>query len=164
MTFEEFIASDPAAKAKLDGMLTAAKAEGRAEAQAVAKKVGIYLTSEVYSKSKPIVERALKAIAGEASVETVESAVAMFDLMAEQRKQEQAAEETEEQGETPPIAQAAGAELMAQAAKLKIDVAAVDAYAKAHGIDPIESLKAAIADVEQRAKDAQFLPTGEDGR
>ena len=39
MTFEEFIASDPAAKAKLDGMLTAAKAEGRAEAQAVAKKV-----------------------------------------------------------------------------------------------------------------------------
>lgn len=164
MTFAEFLASDASAKAEYDKALALAHSAGKAEAQATAKAVSKYLTSDVYSKSKPIIERALKAISGEGTLDALESAIAMFDLMAEQKKTEAATAETHAQGETPPLAQSKDSVLLARAAELKIDLAKVEAYAKANGFDATESLKAAIEDAEQRAKDAQFVPTGGDGR
>jgi hypothetical protein len=165
MTLKELLASDASAKLEYDQAIqaaaTAGHSAGKAEMQAVAEKVGKYLTSEVYSKSKAIVERALSAISGKASVETVEAAVSMFDLMAEQKKQDQAAAETIATGETPAQKLSADAAVIAKAQALKIDVAAVQAAAKAQGLEPMKALAAAIEGAEQLAKDKLAMgPTG----
>ena len=156
MTLKELLASDPSAKAELDGMIAVARTEGRTEMQAVAKRVGKYLTAETYAKSPTISAQAIKALTGEASPESVEAAVTMYDLIVEQQKQAHAAVETEKIGETPPLSQSAGAELIAEAQTLKIDIASTDAYARAHGIDPTECLKAAIQTAKQAAADAKL--------
>jgi len=153
MTLKELLASDAAALAEYNQALKEQFDKGKAEMQAIAEKVGKYLTSEVYSKSKAIVERALSAIAGKASVETVEAAVSMFDLMAEDKKQTLAAAETTATGETPAQKLEADALLIAKAQKLGISVDAVQAAAKAQSLDPMEALKAAIEGAEQLARD-----------
>ena len=129
------------------------KAAGVAEAQATAKKVSIYLTSDVYAASKPIRERALKALTGEASVDTVEAAVAMFDLMAEDKKQKAAEGETAEQKETPGQQTSPDADLLAKAATLKINVEDLTLRAQAAKMDPVAVLKAEIANLEMAAAD-----------
>jgi hypothetical protein len=115
--------------------------------------VSIYLTSDVYASSKPIRERALKALSGEASVETVEAAVAMYDLMAEQNTQKTAEAESAEQKETPAQKLDADAAVIAKANALKIDVATVQAAATRQGLDPMAALKAVIENTEQLARD-----------
>ncbi len=157
MTLAEILSQNPEARSEYDKAIAEAKVAGRAEMQAVAKKVGVYLTSEVYSKSKPIIERALKAIAGEASIETVEAAVSMFDLMAEDKKQTAAAAEQTEQPETPGQVIAAGVDLLAKALALKIDVKAVEASALAAKMDPVKALEAEIQNQELLAKDRERM-------
>ena len=157
MTLVEFLASEPGAKADYDKAILAATTSGRAEMQAIAKRVGKYLTAEVYAKSPVISAQVVKALSGEATAESVENAVTMYDLITEQQKQAAAVKETQTIGETPPLAQSAGAELVAKAQTLKIDIAATEAYAKSNGIDPTECLKAAIQTAEQKAADDKLL-------
>jgi ClpP class serine protease len=153
MTLKELLATDATALAEYNAAMKAQFDAGKAEMQAVAKKVGAYLTSDVYSKSKAIVERALKAMSGEGTAEAVEAMVSMFDLMAEDKKQAAAAEETKEQGETAPLKIEEDAVLLAKAAELKIDIKAIEAAALAAKMDPVAALKAEIANREMVAAD-----------
>lgn len=156
MTLKELLASDATALAEYNAAMKAQFDAGKAEMQAVAKKVGAYLTSDVYSKSKAIVERALKAMSGEGTAEAVEAMVSMFDLMAEDKKQALASAETEEQGETPAQKHEAEAMIIARAQELKIDVEKVNAAAKAQGLDPMKALEAEIELQVQIAREKEM--------
>ena len=153
MTLKELLASDAAALAEYNAEMKAHFDAGKAEMQAVAKQVGKYLTSDIYSKSKAIVERSIKAMSGEGSAESVEAMVSMFDLMAEDKKQTLAIAETTAAGETPALKLEADAEVMAKAAALKINVEDLTARALAAKMDPAAALTAEIENQEMLIAD-----------
>ena len=161
MTLVEFLASDPAAKVEYDKALAAERTAGKAEAQAVAKKVAVYLTSDVYASVKPIRERALKALSGEASVETVESAVAMFDLMNEQKAQSATTDEQKKQPETPGQTQPGQADILAKAAAVGITpdrIKQIEAACAEQKMDFATAIQAEIHNLEIAKRDLGRRP------
>lgn len=111
MTLKEFLAQNPEAKAEHDQILKL-NGEGRykegfeagkEEVRARIKKVTPILSSDAYDKA--VKTQAQKAINGEISIEAFESVVAIEDMRLERLKSEQATDESEAAGETPPEVQ-----------------------------------------------------------
>jgi ClpP class serine protease len=134
MTLAELLQANPGALTEYNAALKAATEAAKAECHATAKTVGKYLVSDVYSKSKAIVERVIKALQGEGSADSVEAAVSMFDLMAEQTKAAAAVVESASILPTPAQTQSVatpGAVVGANPATAEADLAAVIARDRA---------------------------------
>jgi len=100
---EELLAENPWAKSEYDAALkegreTALK-DGREETKAVASKAIKLVRGKSYPD--PIVLKALEVAAGEASIETLDSVVTMYDMSEEGKKSAEARAESAQTPETP---------------------------------------------------------------
>ena len=100
--FEKFLSENPNAKAIYDRDIANAKAEGKKDAEtaqaAVVAKVGPILASDSYDKTMK--DQAVKALAGDMTVDTFMAVVSMEDMRLERVKEEEAKAETDETEET----------------------------------------------------------------
>jgi ClpP class serine protease len=106
MTFDEFLASNPDAKARLDQIKAESYSAGAKAAELRTAKVGAILSSEVYAANAVVRTKAIDCLAGKISAETLDSIVAMADMLAESTKGNAAAAETAATGETAGQTQA----------------------------------------------------------
>jgi len=157
MTLKELLASDAAALAEYNAALKAAHDEGAKAMQARIDAAKPFLALEVSkdgyveSEVKQIAKLAIDVMAGTEEPAALRAFVRLVDMGKEQRKLTAAQKETEDAGETAPLKLEANAELIAKAAALKIDVAAIEAAALAAHTDPVEALKGEIA-LQEAAK------------
>jgi ClpP class serine protease len=156
-SLKELLASNPDAKAEFDHAITEAQAAGVKSIQARVDKAKPFLALEVSTDGytdvevKQIAKLAIQVIAGEEEPSALSAFVRLVDMGKEQRKTIAAQAETKEAGDTPPLKLEANADLIAKAAALKIDVAAIEAAANAAHTDPVEALKGEIA-MQEAAK------------
>lgn len=171
MTLKELLASDVSAKAEFDAaMATATKAGAdavTARITAAQPFLALAVTKDGYTEAevKQIQKCAVDVIAGTEDTGALRGFVRMVDMAKEQRALSSAQAETTAHGETPGQVTPAGeAALLAKAAELKIDVAAVKSYATASGIDLNECMKAAIETEERERKIKGYSGPVSDGR
>lgn len=109
MNFDEFMAQNPDAKARLNTMLADAKAEGveagKAAVQSRVDAASKYIASPEYKGA--IQALAVKVLKGESKVEALEGAVTAYDMMKEQGASETAQAESAALPETPAEQQSA---------------------------------------------------------
>lgn len=107
-SLSEVFAAHPALRFEYDAAIAQARSEGKEEANKsteirveAASKI---LESEVYGKEVKSI--AAKVIAGKAEVSTLDSVVAMADMLAEKKKSDDAVNGTKKDGDTAPAAPA----------------------------------------------------------
>lgn len=103
MNFDEFMAQNPDAKARLNTMLASARAEGveagKAEVQSRVDAAAKYIESPEYKGA--IHALAVKVLKGDSKVEALEGAVTAYDMMKEQSASATAQTESAALPETP---------------------------------------------------------------
>ena len=88
-------------------------------------KCATFLSAEAYAKNAPVRTKAIACLKGEITIETLDAVVGMADMLAEQNKQNLAAEEQAAQGATPGQTVTGS---QAEAAEIKATADAIAAF------------------------------------